>query len=123
MHAAWSRYIEAADKWWECVGSPYADTYVDADDERLGTLLSSFEWFESWYADIKSIPTNSRITAKGKEKMFMAKKTFWAMQQTTFAFIGLVKHYVPKAPKGCGIRCWRCSQDPLEAYFVSVVML
>lgn len=38
-------------------------------------------------------------------------------QQTTYAFIGMCKHYLPTAPVGCGIRCIRVSQDALEAYF------
>jgi hypothetical protein len=40
------------------------------------------------------------------------------MHQTTLAFDGMCKHYLPTAPKGCGIRAIRVSQDPLEAYFV-----
>jgi hypothetical protein len=86
-----------------------------------------------------------QVTKDGRNKMFLSRQTWWALQQTTYGFIGLgvclqpfvdacmcmtclavadtkichaaVSHYGPMAPKGCGIRPSRCSQDPLEAYF------
>ena len=112
-------FIEQSDKWWKVVGSPYSKPVLSDADPRLDELRSSFDWFDDWYNQIKSLPLG-QFSAKGKEKMFVAKKTFWALEQTTMAFIGLCKHYLPDAPEGCGIRAWRCSQDPLEAYFVSL---
>jgi hypothetical protein len=55
--------------------------------------------------------------------MFMSRQTFWALRQTTYAFIGMCKHYLPKAPEGCGIRASRCSQDPVERFFVRTKVL
>jgi hypothetical protein len=116
-------FIEASDTWFTHVGSGYAKPYTQADDPRLAELRKSCEWFESWYENVKAIPEGQgdSFTKKGKEKMFMSRQTFWALKQTTYAFIGMCKHYLPTAPEGCGIRACRCSQDPVERFFVSAL--
>lgn len=116
-------FIEATDTWFTHAGSGYAAPYTSATDPRLEEMRKACEWFENWFEDISAIPLGASFTKQGKEKMFMSRQTFWALRQTTYAFIGMCKHYLPKAPEGCGIRASRCSQDPVERFFVRTKVL
>jgi hypothetical protein len=115
-------FISNANDWWEMMGSGWAETYADAQDERLQKLLDIVSFFDRWEAQVAGIPLGQAPfnlkSASERNRLFLSNQTMWALRQTTYAFVGLCREYLPSAPSERGIRCVRCSQDPVEAYFV-----
>mgnify|MGYP006879056040 CR=1 FL=1 len=120
-------FIANCNDWWEMLGSGMAVTYTDAEDERLQKLLDIVSFFDKWEAQVAGIPLHAEPfnlqSAAERNRLFLSNQTMWALRQTTYAFVGLCREYLPGAPAGRGIRCVRCSQDPVEAYFVSAYCL
>ena len=120
-----ANFIANCNKWWEMLGSGMAVTYTstDEEDERLQKLLDIVSFFEKWEARVAGIPLHAEPfnleSVAERNRLFLSNQTMWALRQTTYAFVGLCREYLPDAPAGRGIRCVRCSQDPVEAYFVS----
>lgn len=77
-----SRYIENCDKWWELLGSGYAEPYDRADDPRFEEMLEVVDWFATWKEDIDQL--SGSTTAKGRAKMFVSRQTWWALVRDRF---------------------------------------
>jgi len=52
-------------------------------------MLESLAWFKQWREDVYRLPVNERRSPKGRASMFLSPQTWWALQQTTYGFIGL----------------------------------